>query len=188
MSAAAAAAQTAPQWPDVVVLESSWRIEKYNPAVDKDPFSANREQQATEQAQKANAEASDNRVRQGENALPPVTRQSSGQSGSTKVRLSYIYEMRVRNTGPKEIRLLIWECVFLEPGTTNEVGRRRFVSRVRIKPGATSRLLISSSKSPTVTFDVAKAGLKPSDQYTQQVLIQNIGYADGTNWPPSKVR
>lgn len=185
-----AAAQTAPAWPDVTVLENKWRVDVRNPAAEKDPFSANDRRLQDEQAQKQAAITNENRVKQGENPLPPVVTQPSAETGNRHLSISYVYELKVKNTGPKEIRMLIWEYLFFEPGTNDEVGRRRFVSQVSIKPGATKQIILSSPKSPTgtATVNAAKAGKKPSEMYTEQVVIRNIGYADGTNWPPSRMK
>lgn len=187
--AVCAAAQT-PAWPDVTVLENKWRVEVRNPAAEKDPFSANDRRLHEEQAQKQAAIESDNRVKQGETALPPLVTQPAAEGGNRKVSVSYVYELKVRNTGPKEIRMLIWEYLFFEPGTTDEVGRRRFVNQVSIKPGATKTIVLSSPKSPTgtATVNASKAGKKPSEMYSEQVVIKNIGYADGTNWPVPRGR
>ncbi len=185
-----AAAQTAPTWPDVTVLENKWRMEVRNPAVEKDPFAANNQQMQQEQAVKRAAIENDNRVKQGEMALPPVVQQPRNETGHSKLSVDYVYELKVKNNGPKEIRMLIWECLFFQPGTTEEVGRRRFVSQVSIKPGATKHIMLSSPKSPTGsrTVDASKAGKKPNEMYSEQVVIRNIGYADGTNWPAPRGR
>ena len=180
-----AAAQNAPAWPDVTVLENKWRVDVWNPALEKDVFSANTRQLNDAQIQGKARVESDNRVKQGEPALPPVVKQPPADNTNRKLSISYIYEVKVKNNGPKEIRSLIWDYLFFERGTTDEVGRRRFVSRVRIKPGATKQIVLKSPKSPTggAIVDATKAGKKPSEMYSGQVLIRNISYADGSNWP-----
>ena len=183
------AAQRSSVPPDVTVLENKWRIDVYNPALDKDPLSASKERQLEEAQQKSAARDNENRIRQGEPVLPPVVRQPSLEEGSGKLSRTYVYEIKVKNTGQKEIRLLVWEYVFYEPGTTVEVGRRRFISQVSIKPGTTGHIVKRSPSSPTRTVEASKAGKKPRDWYSEQILIRNIGYADGSNWPaPSQIR
>ena len=189
--AVCAAAQRSSVPPDVTVLENKWSIDKYNPALDKDPLSASKEHQLEETQQKSAALDNENRLRQGEPVLPPVVRQPTSEGGSGKLSRTYVYEIKVRNSGQKEIRQLVWEYVFYEPGTTVEVGRRRFISPVSIKPGATRQIVVRSPTSPTRTrtVDASKAGKKPRDQYSEQVLIRNVGYADGSNWPaPSQIK
>jgi len=181
--AVCAAAQPSSVPPDVTVLENKWRIDVYNPALDKDPLSPNKQRQLEEAQQKSVARANENRVRQGEPVLPPVVRQPTPEGKPGKLSLTYVYEIKVRNSGRKEIRLLVWEYVFSEPGTTVEVGRLQFISKISIKPGATRHIVRRSSTAPTETFDASKAGKKPRDQYSTQILIRNVGYADGSNWP-----
>ena len=186
--AACTVAQTSSSWPDVTVVESKWRVEVHNPALDKDPLSATRERQAEEQAQKSAAIESDNRVKQGQPALPPVARQPPMENGNSQITLAYVYELRVTNNGRKEIRQIAWDYVFFEPGTTHEVGRRQFVSEVTLKPGAGRHLIMPSRLSPTGTIVAAKAGSKTSDLYSEQVLIRNILYADGSSWSAPQVK
>src|SRR6266513_2239177 len=120
--AVCAAAQPSSVPPDVTVVENKWSIDKYNPALDKDPLSASKERQLEETQQTSAARDNENRIRQGEPVLPPVVRQPTPEGGSGKLSLTYVYEIKVRNSGQKEIRQLVWEYVFYEPGTTVEVG------------------------------------------------------------------
>ena len=96
--------------------------------------------------------------------------------------VTYVYEVKIRNTGEKRIRTLTWEYVFFEPGTELEVGRRRFVSKVPHWPRQNRDVVMRSTSPPTGTFDAAKAGKKSSDQYAEQVVIQSVVYADGSVW------
>src|SRR5215510_1490680 len=177
---ASAQASSAP--PDVAVLQNKWRIELYNPELAKDPLAPSKERQEEARQQQAAAQENENRMRQGEPALPPVVRQSAPQTGARGLKVTYIYEIKVRNTGPKEIRLLTWEYVFFEPGTAQELGRRRFISRISLRPGTTRQLVLRSASSPTGTIDAKKASQKTRDLYTEQVVIRSIRYADGSVW------
>lgn len=180
--AVCAASQTSSASPEVAVLEYKWRVDVFNPALEKDPLAASKAHQEEERQQQSVAEANENRARQGEPALPPVVRKSSGDTGTGRVRAFYIYELKVKNTGRQEIRTVIWEYVFFEPGTTQEVGRLRFVSDVSIKPGTTKHFEVHSKDSPTGTLNAAKAGKKPRDQYSEQIVIRSLEYADGYVW------
>jgi len=51
-----------------------------------------------------------------------------------------------------------------------------------MKPGTTKSLVVRSKDSPTGTLDASKAGKKPSEQYSEQVVIRSIVYADGSVW------
>ena len=180
--AVCASGQASSAQPDVTVLQNKWRIDLYNPALDKDPLAASKEHQQEVRQQQANAQENENRKRQGEPALPPVIPKSAADSGASPLTAFYIYELKVRNTGRQEIRTLTWEYVFFEPGTTREVGRLQFVSKVSMKPGATKSLVVRSKDSPTGTLEASKAGKKPSEQYSEQIVIRSIVYADGSVW------
>jgi hypothetical protein len=180
--AVCASAQNSSAPTDVTVLQNKWRIDLYNPALDKDPLAASKEHQQEVRQQQANAQENENRKRQGEPALPPVIPKSAGDSGAGRLTAFYIYELKVRNSGRQEIRTLTWEYIFFEPGTTREVGRLQFVSKVSMKPGTTKNLTVRSKDSPTGTLDATKAGKKERDQYSEQVVIRSIEYADGSVW------
>ena len=180
--AVCASAQASSGPPDVTVLQNKWRIDLYNPALDKDPLAPVKEHQQEEIRQQEVARQNENRARQGEPTLPPVIRKSPPETGDRRLKAFYVYELKVRNTGRQEIRTLTWEYVFFEPGTTREVGRLRFVSKVGMRPGTAKNLVVRSTASPTGTIDATKAGKKPRDLYSGQVVIQGIGYADGSVW------
>ena len=177
-----ALAQASPTPPDVTVLQIKWRIDKYNPALEKDPLAPSKERQQEELDQKAAAQENENRARQGEPALPPSVPKRAPETGAGRLSLIYIYEMKVRNTGRKEIRTLTWEYVFFEPGTTRELGRLQMTSQVSIKPGTTRHLVVHTKSSPTGSIDATKAGKKPRELYSEQVVIRSIAYADGSVW------
>ena len=104
------------------------------------------------------------------------------KSGPRGLSVRYLYEVKVRNTGVKSIRTLIWDYVFFEPATERELGRRRFVSKVRVSPGRTKNLVMESTSPPTLTIDAAKVGQNSQDQFSEQVVIQRVEYADGSVW------
>ena len=175
-------AQNSSALPDVTVLQNKWRIDLYNPALDKDPLAASKEHQQEVRQQQANAQENENRKRQGESALPPVIPKSAGDTGASRLTAFYIYELKVKNNGQQEIRTLTWEYVFCEPGTAQEVGRLQFVSKVGMRPGTTKNVIVRSTASPTGTIDATKAGKKPRDQYSEKIVIRSITYADGSVW------
>ena len=180
--AVSASAQTSSAPPEVTVMQNRWRIDLYNPALDKDPLAASKEHQQEEIQQQAAARENENRIRRGEPALPPVVSKSAPDTGDHRLTAFYVYELKVRNTGRREIRTLTWEYVFFEPGTAREVGRLRFVNKVDMRPGTTKHLVVRSKASPTGTLDATKAGKNARDQYSEQVVIRRIEYADGSVW------
>ena len=177
-----ASAQTTSAQADVVVLQDKWRFEVRNPALEKDPLSASKEHQRDEAAQKATDRQNENRTRQGETLLPPPVRQSSPDTGDNRLSVAYIYEFKFKNTGTKKITSLTFEYLFFEPGTSQQVGRLRFEKLVTMKPGSTKNLVVRTASSPTGTLDANKANKKSREQYSTQVLIRSIEYADGSIW------
>ena len=59
--AVCASGQASSAQPDVTVLQNKWRIDLYNPALDKDPLAASKEHQQEEIQQQAAARANENR-------------------------------------------------------------------------------------------------------------------------------
>jgi len=168
--------------PRVIVIEKNWHVEVINPALEKDPFAPNTARQQEENAQKDDARENENRIKQGVPTLPPRTPPTKAETGSHRLWTEYVYELKVRNTGEKPIRTLSWDYIFFEPGTDREVGRRQFTSIVSIRPGGIRKVTIRSATPPTGTIDASNAGKKSRDQYSEQVVIQRIGYADGSVW------
>ena len=174
--------------PNVTVVQKKWRMEVRNPALDKDPLEANKQREQEVRQQRAVAVANENRTRQGEPHLPPPVREPAPETGGRGLSVAYVYEVKFSNTGAKGIRTLTWEYVFFEPGTELVVGRLRFVREVSIKPGGTRNVVVRTASSPTGTIDATKAGKKTRDQYTEQIVIQRVEYADGSVWQAASNR
>ncbi len=174
--------------PGLQVVQKKWRIEVRNPALEKDPFEPNKQREREVIAQKEAAKQNESRIRQGLPTLPPPVRVRAPERGGRGLSFTYIYEVKVKNTGEKKIRTLTWEYIFFEPGTEREVGRRQFVSKVSISPGRTTNLVMRSTTSPTGTVDATNAGKKSGDQYSEQIVIRSVGYADGSSWQQLRLR
>ena len=170
--------------PELTVIQKKWSMDVRNPALEKDPIKAMKDREEEERKRKAAESMNDKRTQQG---MPAVVNPGRGPAPETRDRglsVTYIYEAKVRNTGPKPIRTIIWEYVFFDSDTKQEVGRQRFESEVSISPGRTKNLVMRSVSSPTGTgtIDAIKAGKKTAEQYKEQVVIQSVGYADGSVW------
>jgi hypothetical protein len=173
--------------PGVTAEARGWRSQIRNPALDEDPLLPSQDRQEQERAIQQNRRDNEVRARLGLPQLPPpVPRPQINTEPMEKPTVEYIYKARVTNNGEKAIRKLVWEYVFFEPGTQKEVGRRRNESKVNIKPGKSSELVVRSISPPTGTIDASRAGKKPKDQYAEQVVIQSIEYSDGTVWQRDK--
>jgi len=165
---------------DVTVLQKKWRMEVRNAKLDEDQFEVQKDREREERARRDWEVQNEKLKEQGmPTTAPPARRPATRARG---LSVTYIYEVKIRNTGEKDVRTLTWDYVFFDPVAEREVGRRRFVSEVRIGPGKTRNVVVRSSSSPTGTIDVAKAGKKSQELYSEQVIIQSVGYADGSVW------
>jgi hypothetical protein len=185
-SCAIAHALSAPSTePDVTVLQMKWRMDVRNAKLNEDQFEVEKERER-EERQRRDLEIQNEKLKaQGmPTKLPPVHKPTTRPSGIT---VTYIYEVKFKNTGEKEVRRLSWDYVFSDPDTKQEVGRQRFEGEVRIGLGKTKNVVMRSASPPTGTIDAAKAGKKSQNLYSEQVIIQKIGYADGSIWqaPPN---
>ena len=168
--------------PEVTVLEKKWRMDVRNPALEKNPLRGIQAREQEVAQQKADARANENRVRMGLPTLPPRVRVPTPETGRRGFFVTYIYEVKVRNTGVKGIRTLTWEYEFLEPGTEQVVGRLRMVSKINLSPGKTRNVVVRTADSPTGTVDATKADKKSSEQYAERIVIRSVSYADGSVW------
>ena len=171
--------------PGVEVIEKKWRVEIRNPALDEDPFRAVNERNQAELDKRENMRQNEIRQRQGKTSEPVPMRVGVTKPAPRDPWTTYFYELKIRNTGEKEIRVVMWDYVFFEPGTEREVGRRRFISDTDINPGKTKNLIVRTAIPPTDTINVTKADKKARDQYEGQVVIHSIEYADRSVWRPT---
>jgi hypothetical protein len=171
--------------PGVVVIEKSWRMIVRNPALEEDPLRVNQEEMELQRAQREVQRENTNRASRGQEPLPLPRRNPSSRGPTGPIFMEYVYEAKFRNTGERKIRKLVWEYVFLEPGTEHEIGRRKIESKVSISPGKTGNVVERSPSPPAGTINVSQAGKKMREQYTEQVVIERIEYADGSVWQRS---
>jgi len=167
-----------PAKPNVIALQKKWRMEVRNAALDEDQFKVLKEREQEERERRAREKQNEIRTEQGMPTVMPPDRKPATRARGVSV--TYVYEVKIRNNGAKEIRTLTWDYVFFDPTAEREVGRRRFVSEVRIGPGKTRNVVVRSTTSPTGAIDAAQAGKKSRELYSEQVIIQSVGYADGS--------
>jgi len=163
-------------------MQKQWSIDVRNPALEKDPLQSIKDREQEVRAQKDVARQNETRIRQGLPTLPPPVRVPTLETEPQGLSVIYIYEVKFHNSGMKRIRTITWDWVFSEPGTEQELGRVQFVRKVTISPGKSRNVLVHSATPPTDTIDARKAGKKLRDQYTDQVVIKSVGYADGSTW------
>jgi len=175
-SASAQALTTLSETSDILVVQKKWSVEVHNPMLEdptiRDDFEQNKE------IEKQNAI----RIRRG---LPTESTVVPDLENLTAIRNSlttYTYQVKIKNNTDKEIQTIIWDYVFSEPGTNKQIGCLRFLNKVNLSPGKTKDLVKQSAYPPTGIIDAKQAGKKLRDQYTEQIVIQSIEYADGSVW------
>ena len=169
---------TATLEPDIVVLQKNWHVYVRNPALDDDPFSANAEFTDNQRAQRINDIQNSIRARGGESREPPPPRASKIVRSPSKELETYVYRAKIKNAGLKTIRVVDWEYVFVDPDTQQELGRHRFLNKVKIQPGKNSEPVGRSPSPQTSILNVNSADKQPSEQ----VLINRVEYDDGSVW------
>jgi hypothetical protein len=99
--------------PDVVVVANDWRKVVRNPALDDDPLRAGRETVEFEREKRETARANQILRDLGRDPIPPPTKSSSGiRSGNPAV--TYVFEAKIRNTGTKTLRTVVWHYAFFD--------------------------------------------------------------------------
>ncbi|MDQ1639841.1 MAG: hypothetical protein QOF62_3180 [Pyrinomonadaceae bacterium] len=167
--------------PNIEVVENGWRKVIRNPALDDDPLRAGRETIEYEQAKRDAVRVNQVLRDLGRDPIPPPTRSSSGiRMGNSSV--TYIYEAKIRNTGTKTVRTVVWQYAMFDTDKHEEVGRTSCTSKVNLHPGKTVDLVGTSSQSPIGVIDVSKSGKEIKGAYTERVVINRIEYDDGSSW------
>jgi hypothetical protein len=95
----------------------------------------------------------------------------------------YSYEIRVKNTGTKTIRGLVWEYAFSDPAEKN-VRSRQYESKIKIRPGGIKSLFAKGGP-PRGVVNANQVSKMPANNSPEQVIIERVEYADGTVWTRS---
>jgi hypothetical protein len=170
---------------NVTVVKKEWRFQVRNPALDESPYLDMEERVQEEQDWRNTNAENQRRAKQGLKPIKPPVRPGVEKNDGPASAV-YIYEVTLRNSGDKAIRALTLEYIFSEPGTQRELGRRQFLSKEDITPGKSKTLVFRSAAPPTGTIDARNAGKKSREQYSEQVIIQSVKYADGSAWQASR--
>lgn len=164
---------------DIVVIQKSWRVDVRNPALDDDPFSANTEFNEAQRAQRISDIQNTIRARGSESREPTPPRVSKTKSSSSKKQMeTYVYRAKIKNAGLKTIRAVDWGYMFVDPDTQQELGRHRYSSKVKIRPGQNSDLVGRSATPQTYIVNVKNAG----KELSEQIVIYRVEYDDGSVW------
>ena len=169
--------------PDVEVVKKSWRKTVRSPDLDEDPFETSDRHREAVRAQRRSVESNAARIARGEEVLPAKL-PSAGPPAPAPDPYSttYIYTVKVRNTGAKTMRSMVWEYVFTDPGTGKAVGRHHYESKVKIRAGRSGELVGHSASPPARGVDARRAGDVSEGRLVERVVIYRIEYEDGSAW------
>jgi hypothetical protein len=94
----------------------------------------------------------------------------------------FVYMVRIRNSGPKIIKAILWDYVFVDSQTGIELARHTFFSETELSPGKVKTLVATSTRPPTRVISVRMLIDNDSGTYGEQIAIKRIIYADGSVW------
>jgi hypothetical protein len=116
--------------------------------------------------------------------VPPLSRGQVEQSGWGPVTKRFLYQVRIRNTGHREIRAVEWAYVLTDPLSQQVVGRHQFRSGGRIRPRQEKTLKAASAGDsvPTQIVSADRLAKGGPEEYAEQVIINCLAYSDGSVW------
>lgn len=193
--------------PGVTVAQFRWQREVFVPALYDDPMRINQDQRDLERDQKATSKENSDRAKQGITQLPSPTKKTAANVpvGETPMGIPlgdepvgnrnlpartdpgaasvlYVYEAKIKNTGAKTIRAIVWQYILSDPETAVEVARHQFTGRVTIRAGKTTNLVARTKTPPTRIVQLKKSDKESPVKHSEHVVINRIEYDDGTFW------
>jgi hypothetical protein len=103
-------------------------------------------------------------------------------SAPSRVFFSYVYSLKIKNTGSKEIEGVAWDYVFLDPSTSAEIGRHQFLSFEKVASNKTATFQSEQRTPPVRTVRTQGADANKHDKPLEKSVVQCVLYEDGTTW------
>lgn len=168
---------------DLMVLEKSWRKETVDPnRQNANPLKPNEDLMRVTREQKEFIRARDNATpNQSTEPSMPNAGPKPVSDGRT-LWTSYVYKIKVQNSGAKKIESIQWEYQFLDPATQEITDQKEFWNKLNLSPGKSKNIEHYSPSKPTQVVSADQLGKKIGDQFTERVVIRRIVYTDGTVW------
>jgi len=93
-----------------------------------------------------------------------------------------VYSMELSNDGPKVIKALAWDFIFVDPAMKKELLRHSFANVQQLETGKHKTLKFTTrlSEPKIVSADDLKDGRPP--QFFHQAMIRCVLFADGSTW------
>ena len=143
--------------PDILILSQKWSEDTFLPGWDRSPSSS----------------------------LPPGTtdpRQIIDETSSRQPTKIFLYRIKVRNTGTRDVLAISWDYVFIDAGTNEEASRHQFLVTAKVRPGGAKTLTGASASAPSKVVSVAALGKERLHPFSERVVINCIAYSDGSRW------
>jgi hypothetical protein len=97
-------------------------------------------------------------------------------------RYVFEYRLTIQNTGPKTIKEIDWDYVFIDSVTGEALGRREFTSVEKVAAGKRKELKVTVSAPPTNRVSVHALGKNEHDGITERIVISRIMFDDDSTW------
>ena len=110
------------------------------------------------------------------------TTQGMQPAAPSRVSFLYVYSMKIRNHGTKEIEGVAWDYVFLDPTTSAELGRHQFLSFEKVAPDKTVTFQSEQRMPPVRTIRTQASEVNKHENLSEKSEIKCVLYADGTTW------
>jgi len=110
------------------------------------------------------------------------TTQGMQPSAPSRVLFVYVYSMKIKNAGSKEIEGIAWDYVFVDPATSAELGRHQFLSFEKVEPDKTVTFQSEQRMPPVRTVRTQMADDNKQGKLSEKSVIKCVLYADGTTW------
>lgn len=110
------------------------------------------------------------------------TTQGMQPSAPSRVLFMYVYSMKIRNHGSKEIDGVAWDYVFLDPKTSAELGRHQFLSFERVAADKTVTFQSEQRTPPVRAIRTQASEANKHENLSEKSEIKCVLYADGTTW------
>jgi len=110
------------------------------------------------------------------------TTQGMQPSAPSRVLFVYVYSMKIKSAGSKEIEGIAWDYVFVDPATSAELGRHQFLSFEKVGPDKTATFQSEQRTPPVRTVRTQMADDNKQGKLWEKSVIKCVLYADGTTW------
>ena len=110
------------------------------------------------------------------------TTQGMQPSAPSRVSFLYVYSMKIKNHGSKEIDGVAWDYVFMDPTTSAELGRHQFLSFEKVASDKTVTFQSEQRTPPVRTIPAQASEVNKHEKLLEKSEIKCVLYADGTTW------